>query len=293
MTPLKPLPGTPRPKLAWTGAHGNRLCGDSWGDPSAPPVVLLHGGGQTRHSWRRTALSLAQAGYHAVAYDARGHGDSDWVPSGDYGDAAMAQDLACVLRGIAGAGAAARPVLIGASMGGITGLVATGEAVVQAAALILADVLHTTAPAGFERVRGFMTRHAQGFASLQEAADAIGAYQGARAHRRRSPAGLAKNLRQGADGRLYWHWDPRFLDGREDLAARARRLAQCARRLAVPTLLVRGAHSDVVTDEAVREFLALCPRASHVDVPGAGHMLTGDDNDAFGQMAIGFIRQRT
>ncbi len=291
MTTRKPLPGTPRPLHAWTGAHGNRLCGDTWGDPSAPPVVLLHGGGQTRHSWRRTALSLAQAGFHAVAYDARGHGDSDWVLGGDYGDAAMAQDLACVLCAIGSAGATARPVLIGASMGGITGLVAAGDGVVDAAALILADVVHTTAPAGFERVRGFMTRHAQGFASLEEAADAISAYRGVQPDRRRSPAGLAKNLRQGADGRLYWHWDPRFLDGREDLVARAGRLTRCARRLAAPTLLVRGAESDVVTDEAVREFLALCPRASHVDVAGAGHMLTGDDNDAFGQVAIGFIRR--
>ncbi|MFT3721649.1 alpha/beta fold hydrolase [Pseudorhodoferax sp.] len=271
----------------WSGRHGNRLCGDSWGDPSAPPVVLLHGGGQTRHSWRRTARSLAQAGFHAVAFDARGHGDSDWVDDGDYGEAAMSEDLACVVRALGGA----RPVLIGASMGGITSLAAVGGGVVDAAALILADVAHTTAVDGFERVRAFMTRHAQGFASLEEAAAAIGDYRGGR-RPQGDLAGLAKNLRQAGDGRLYWHWDPRFLDGRgEDMAARRLRLAQCARQVAVPTLLVRGAHSDVVTPEAVREFMALCPHASHIDVAGAGHMLTGDDNDAFGQVAIGFIRR--
>ncbi|MGH6626855.1 MAG: alpha/beta fold hydrolase [Burkholderiaceae bacterium] len=277
---------------AWNGAHENRLCGDSWGDPSAPPVVLLHGGGQTRHAWRHTARHLADAGFYTVAYDARGHGDSDWVADGDYGEAAMAQDLACVLRAIG----AVRPVLIGASMGGITGLVAVGNQVVDAAALILADVAHTTAANGFERVRSFMTRHVHGFASLEEAAEAISAYHGEKPSKLRpagSHRGLAKNLRQGSDGRLYWHWDPRFLDGRGDLVGRGQRLAQCVRQLAVPTLLVRGARSDVVTDEAVREFLALCPHASHVDVAGAGHMLTGDDNDVFGQMAIGFIRQKT
>lgn len=289
MTARKPLPGTPRPTHDWTGAHGNRLCGDSWGDSSAPPVVLLHGGGQTRHAWRRTARQLADAGFHAVTYDARGHGDSDWVLGGDYGEAVMAEDLACVLRAVG----AARPVLIGASMGGITGLVAAGNGVVDAAALILADVAHTTAFDGFERVRAFMTRHAGGFTTLEEAAEAIRAYRGEQAPRQRSPGGLAKNLRQGEDGRLYWHWDPRLLDGRrEDLAARAQRLAQCARQLAVPTLLVRGAHSDVVTQEAVSEFLALCSHASHVDVAGAGHMLTGDDNDAFGRVAIDFMRQK-
>lgn len=285
----QPLPGTPRPMNAWVGAHGNHLRGDCWGDPSAPIVVLLHGGGQTRHAWRHTARALGSAGFYAVAYDARGHGDSDWIPDGGYGDQAMAEDLACVLRTIG----AARPVLIGASMGGITGLVAAGSGVVDAAALILADVAHTTAQDGFARVRSFMARHGQGFASLDEAADAVGAYKGTDDVPRRNPAGLAKNLRQGPDGRLYWHWDPRFLDGREDLAGRAQRLTQCVRQLRVPTLLVRGARSDVVTPQAVREFLALCPYASHVDVAGAGHMLTGDDNDVFGRVALDFIRQNT
>lgn len=268
----------------WMGIHGNRLCADSWGDPSAPPVVLLHGGGQTRHSWRRTARHLAAAGFYAVAFDSRGHGDSQWVDSGDYTEDALVQDLACVVRAIG----TARPVLIGASMGGITSLVAVGDRVVDAAALILADVVHVTAVDGFERIRAFMAGHLHGFASLDEAAAAIGEYRGQK-RRAGHHGGLAKNLRQGCDGRLYWHWDPRFLDGRGDLARRNGRLTQCARQVQAPTLVVRGARSDVVTDEAVREFLTLCPQASRVDVPKAGHMLTGDDNDAFGEVAIRFI----
>src|SRR5690606_6511512 len=104
--------------------------------------------------------------------------------------------------------------------------------------------------------------------------------------------GLAKNLRQDANGRLYWHWDPRFIVGRrEAMAARNVFLRECVREITAPTLLVRGGRSDVVTPEAVREFLELCPQASHVDVAGAGHMLTGDDNDAFGEVAIEFIRK--
>ena len=281
------LANTPATMHSWAGAQQNRLCGDSWGDPDSPAVLLLHGGGQTRHSWQRTARHLAQAGFYAVTFDARGHGDSEWVANGDYGEAAMAQDLACVVRAIG----ATRPVLIGASLGGITSLVALANKMVDASALILADVAHVSTTEGFERVRVFMTRHANGFASLDEAAAAISSYRGG-SQPRGNPRGLAKNLRQGSDGRLYWHWDPRFLEGRkEDLAARNQRLAQYVRQLSVPTLLVRGARSDVVTDEAVREFLALCPHASHVDVAGAGHMLTGDDNDVFGQMAVSFIRQ--
>jgi pimeloyl-ACP methyl ester carboxylesterase len=156
--------------------------------------VLLHGGGQTRHAWRHTARTLAQAGFQALAYDARGHGDSDWVADGHYGEAAMADDLACMLR----AAGLARPVLIGASMGGITGLVATGTGVVDASALILADVAHTTAVQGFERVRDFMSRHAAGFTTLQEAAEAVSAYRGAPAAQPAGAGGgLARNLRQG------------------------------------------------------------------------------------------------
>ncbi|MEN5033115.1 alpha/beta fold hydrolase [Pseudomonas sp. TWI929] len=285
MTLRSPLPGTPIPKHTWIGAHGNRLCGDSWGDPCAAPVVLLHGGGQTRHSWRHTARQLAQAGFHAVAYDARGHGDSSWVEDGDYGEMAMAQDLACVARTLTG-----RPVLIGASMGGMTSLQAAGGGVVEAAALILADVAHLSSGGGVGRVRDFMMRHAEGFASLDEAADAIAYYRGGKRNQA-SPLGLGKNLRRAPDGRLYWHWDPRFLDARGDLNQRAIRLGQCAHRLDVPTLVVRGEHSDVLTREAVGEFLALCPQARSTEVAGAGHMLTGDDNDAFGQVAIDFIRQ--
>ncbi|MFJ4376503.1 alpha/beta fold hydrolase [Pseudomonas japonica] len=285
MTARTALPGTPTPMHCWTGDHGNRLYGDSWGDPSAPPVVLLHGGGQTRHSWRHTARNLARAGFHALAYDARGHGDSQWVEDGDYSEAALARDLACVVRTLA-----APPVLIGASMGGLTSLQAVADGVVEAAALILADVAHRSLGEGVDRVRDFMSRHARGFVSLEEAAEAIAGYRGG-PRSAKGASGVGKNLRRAADGRLYWHWDPRFLDGRDDLHARTVRLGQCARRIAVPTLVVRGEHSDVLSREAVEEFLVLCPVATQVEVAGAGHMLTGDDNDAFGRMAIEFIRR--
>jgi len=270
--------------LCWPGPDGNRLCADAWGDPAAPPVVLLHGGGQTRHAWRHTARRLAEAGLHAVAYDARGHGDSDWVADGDYSEDAMLRDLACVIQAAGGR----PPVLIGASIGGIAALLALGEGVVQASALVLADVVPSVVPAGSQRVRAFMAAHADGFASLDEAAQAIGRYQGA-ARASRNPGGLAKNLRRGADGRLYWHWDPRFLEHRDNLDARRQRLLASACRLAVPTLVVRGGGSDVVSDEGVREFQALNPLVQAADLADTGHMLTGDDNDAFGRMALAFI----
>src|SRR5215210_3479894 len=91
------LPGSPEPMHRWPGTGGVTIAGDSWGDPAGPLVILQHGGGQTRHAWRGTGQRLGSAGYHVVAFDARGHGDSDWAPDGVYGQDAMVDDLCAVL----------------------------------------------------------------------------------------------------------------------------------------------------------------------------------------------------
>ena len=110
------LPGTPEPMHMWPGARGVRIAGDSWGDAAGPLVILQHGGGQTRHAWKNVGELLASAGFHAVAFDARGHGDSDWAPDGTYGQDVMVEDLKCVVAALGNR----RPALVGASMGGGT-----------------------------------------------------------------------------------------------------------------------------------------------------------------------------
>ena len=89
----RPLPGTPEPMHRWEGHGGVRFAGDSWGDPKGPLVLLQHGGGQTRHAWKGAGESARQGGLSRVAFDARGHGDSDWAPDGDYGQDVMVEDL--------------------------------------------------------------------------------------------------------------------------------------------------------------------------------------------------------
>lgn len=129
-----------------------------------------------------------------------------------------------------------------------------------------------------------------GFASLDEAASAIAAYT---RERRRAPTadGLRKNLRQRADGRWYWHWDPRFVDATRNPANRPNGLLEeMAARLTVPTLLIRGSKSDVLTDEGVDAFRRAVPHAQCVDVAGAGHMVAGDRNDAFTGAILDFLR---
>ena len=284
MTAGTRLPGTPDPMHVWRGAGGVGIAGDSWGNPDGPLVLLQHGGGQTRHAWKGAGVTLGAAGYHAVAFDARGHGDSDWAADGVYGQDAMVEDLGCVVAALGGR----RPVLVGASMGGGTSLVAAGEDHVDATALVIVDIAPRVEIDGVDKIQAFMSLKPEGFASLEEVAAAIAAYQPHRV-RPTSLAGLAKNVRLGSDGRYHWHWDPRFRAGTRDLDKREQRLEACARSLRLPTLLVRGGLSDVLSEAGAQNFLQLCPHSEYVNVANAAHMVAGDRNDIFADAVIGFL----
>ncbi|MFN0028599.1 MAG: alpha/beta fold hydrolase [Acidimicrobiales bacterium] len=278
------LPGTPDPMHHWEGTGGVIIAGDSWGDPNGPLVLLQHGGGQTRHAWKGAGETLGAAGYHAVAFDARGHGDSTWAADGTYGMDVMVDDLIAVIDALGGR----RAVLVGASMGGGTSLVAIGEDRVDATALVLVDIGPRIEPEGAEKIQAFMGQKPEGFDSLEEVAEAIASYQ---PHRKRMQNldGLGKNVRLGDDGRYHWHWDPRFRAGRRDLEARRLRLEACASNLSLPTMLVRGGLSDVLSEEGAQAFLELCPHSEYVNVTDAGHMVAGDRNDVFADSVIDFL----
>ncbi len=275
-------------RLTFATPDGLALVADAWGDPANRTVLLMHGGGQTRHAWGGTALALAAHGWYAVSADLRGHGDSDWSPDADYAMEAFARDIVGIARTFA-----RPPVLVGASLSGLAGLLAQGEAEATLfAALVLVDVTPRLDPEGARHILDFMgARVGEGFATLEEAADTIAAYV---PHRTRPNdlRGLAKNLRLHPDGRYRWHWDPRFVTGKRPDAAQAQpdRLFACARALRIPTLLVRGRMSDLVTPEAAEEFLALVPHAKFADVSGAGHMVAGDRNDVFTAAVAEFLR---
>lgn len=265
---------------------GVRLAGERWAsDEHGGVVLLLHGGGQTRHSWTRTAERLVTSGRTAVALDARGHGDSDWHPAQDYTLDGFVGDLigfVCTLG--------RRPALVGASLGGITALVAAAEHPGLARCLVLVDVVVRPEPEGVARIRHFMTARPEGFASLEEVADAIADYNPTRG-RRRDLESLRKNVRQRADGRWYWHWDPAFMrvDDKPQPRIEPERLRIAASRLTIPTLVVRGAQSDVVSDAGLAEMMRLIPHARSVEVKAAGHMLANDDNDVFSARLEAFL----
>ncbi len=273
--------------IEFRGYQGLRLQADAWGNPQDPPVLLLPGGGQTRHAWGDTAARLAEQNWYAVSLDLRGHGASAWAPDGDYTLQAFVADLLGVLAQLRQA-----PVLVGASLGGITGLLTAGEEAPRALrALVLVDIAPRMDPNGVQRIVAFMRGHLDGFSSIEEAAAAVAAYL---PHRRppKDFSGLEKNLRRGEDGRYRWHWDPRFVLGerRPDASQQPERLLAAARRLQIPTLLVRGRMSDVISEESVREFLAAVPHARYADVAEAGHMIAGDRNDLFTQAVCDFLQ---
>jgi non-heme chloroperoxidase len=271
------------------GSDGIELAADVEGPWHGPAVMLLHGGGQTRHAWKGTGGVLAHEGFLSVSLDLRGHGESDWAPDGNYSLDAYAADIIAVVKELG------RPVaLVGASLGGLSSLLALGETLdLDATALVLVDVTPQMSADGRDRIGDFMRANPEGFASVIEAADAVSRYL---PHRPRPAdvSGLTKNLRQGEDGRFYWHWDPAFIAGKfGDTVNDAReRLDAAAASISVPLLLVRGTESEIVSEEDAEAFRRVAPRAEHVEVPRARHMVAGDRNDLFTRSVVEFLVHR-
>lgn len=284
-------------RIAFKGHDGLPLVALDEGPEHGMPVLLAHGGGQNKRAWKGVTSLLAAQGLRAIALDLRGHGESAWCERGAYDVRDFAADIAMIAAGFD-----RKPALIGASLGGLAGLLAEGEiAPGSFASLTLVDVTPTMQAQGVDRVVEFMMARArEGFASPDEAADAIGAYL---PHRpgRKSAAGLTHYLRRKEDGRFYWHWDPAFIEyvlkAREerngaDAEPGSAMLSSAAGRLNLPVHLIRGGSSDLVSPDDVAHFRQLVPHAEFSDISGATHMVVGDQNDAFGGAILGFLMRK-
>jgi non-heme chloroperoxidase len=257
------------------------LVGDVWRrKPTYGTVVLLQGGGQLRQSWTRTASYVHAAGWNVVTFDARGHGDSGWSASGDYSLDAFIGDIAAVASALP-----QQPVLVGASLGGMAALIAQGERRLGRA-LVLADIVISPEVNGIARIASLVADAPERFPSLDEAATYLG---GPRSTGRSSAgaAGLSHMFTQGPDGWWRWRIDRQITDVVQGLDPdRARRAAQAVH---VPTLLVRGSNSDVVSEDGTTEFLQAIPHAHHVRVLGAGHLIVTEANDVFCEQLACFL----
>ena len=270
---------------------GLSIAASSWGSESDPLVILMHGGGQTRHAWGNTGEVLGLSGFHVLAIDLRGHGDSDWHPDGDYSIDAYKSDLVFILNQLGKSAS-----IVGASLGGmvafsLAGDLDNGELV---NALVMVDIGLYPNEKGSDQIINFMQSGNKGFASLEEASEAISGYL---PHRKKPKDnnGLEKNLRLKEDGRYYWHWDPKFIKGRtikKEIDQKAIN-KKVAKNINVPTLLIRGALSNVVTQDEVDDFLLALPHAEFEEIEKASHMIAGDRNDIFAASAIDFLKRIT
>ena len=275
--------------MHFKGHQDIKIAADVWGSNNQELVILLHGGGQTRHAWGDTGKKLAEAGYHSVALDLRGHGDSEWHADGDYSIRAYKDDLVSIINEI---GKPAR--LVGASLGGMASLLLAGDEINSdlCTALIMVDIGIYPDPVGSDRIVSFMLSGEGGFNSLEDVAKSISDYL---PHRKKPKdlEGLKKNLRLKDDGRYYWHWDPRFIrrrPGSQDREGYFDLQLKAAEKVTIPTLLIRGALSDVVTMEDVDYFLSVISHAKFVEIEKAAHMIAGDRNDIFAEEAIKFLK---
>tara|TARA_B100000676_G_scaffold76363_1_gene75915 strand:- start:970 stop:1833 length:864 start_codon:yes stop_codon:yes gene_type:complete len=271
--------------IAFQSSEGFPIAADAYGDPSHDPVLFMHGGGQTRHAWGGAAAALAKHGWYTISMDHRGHGDSGWSEDANYELDYFVEDFHTVQEQIG-----RRMVVCGASLGGRTALLGLGGGNQDlTSALILVDIAPKTEPRGVARIQQFMRANLDGFPDLEAAADAVAAY---REHRSRPKdiSGLKKNLRLKADGRWYWHWDPKYIDRRDrEDPSRVERVREVTPNIKLPTLLIRGGSSDVVSPEGVKDFLELLPTAQFIDVADAGHMVAGDKNDIFTDAVMEFL----
>ena len=272
-------------------SEDREIIASEWGDRVNPLVIMLHGGGQTRHSWKGVAAKIANLGFHVIAHDLRGHGESFWDSDGDYTFDAHRDDLVRIIQQLG-----KKANLVGASLGGMISLSLAGhvEESKHCSGLIMVDIGMRPNDEGSDRIVEFMRSGAKGFASVEEAADAVSGYLPHR-ERPKDISGLKKNLRLKEDGRYYWHWDPLFLTDRTGMGEvreeRFKQLENSAKRIAVPTLLVQGALSDILTNKEKEEFLNAVPHAKFAEIQQATHMVVGDKNDIFAEAIVDFLSE--
>ena len=272
-------------------SSGLNIAASSWGRDSDPLVILLHGGGQTRHAWGETGEKLSQNGFYVLSLDLRGHGDSDWHPNGEYGVDNYKKDIVSILKEIKKPAA-----FIGASLGGMTSLSIAGDPELREKcwALVMVDIGLYHNLEGSPEIVEYMHSGSEGFASIEEAAESVANYLPHR-KRPRDNRGLEKNLRLKDDGRYYWHWDPRFLDSRpkdipEDYKEKQKSFAKVVE---TPTLLIKGAMSNILTQNEVDDFLEVITHSEFVEIKDAAHMVAGDRNDIFAAAAIDFLENHS
>jgi esterase len=242
-----------------------------WGNEGLRSMLFLHGGALTAHTWDLCCLALRDE-FHCIAFDQRGHGDSDWAPDADYSIAAQREDV----RGFVKQLGLDRFVLVGMSMGAINALAFAIHYAERLSHLVLIDAGPEVRRPGSRRIRDFVNGGA-----TPESLDAI-IERALAFNPRRDPKilrrSLMHNLRQQTDGTWVWKYDRRrFRQMGETHSAERRKLADSLVNVTCPTLVVRGAESDVFHEEDAERLAKNLPDGRYVSIPRAGHTVQGDN----------------
>jgi pimeloyl-ACP methyl ester carboxylesterase len=243
-----------------------------WGNDGLRPLLFLHGGALTAHTWDLCCLALRDE-FHCIALDQRGHGDSDWAPDADYSIAAQREDVRGFVDELGLDGFA----LAGMSMGAINALAFAIHYPERLSALVLIDAGPEVRRRGSSRIRDFVNGGAEP-ATLEAIIERALAFNPRRDPKilRRS---LMHNLRQGHDGTWTWKYDRRRFQqmDRDTHSSERRGLADGLANVTCPTLVVRGAESDVFHEEDAERLAQRLPDGRYVTIPMAGHTVQGDN----------------
>jgi esterase len=255
-----------------------------WGDRDAPPIVLLHGGHQSAHSWDLVSLHLAQH-YHVLALDQRGHGDSEWARDVEYTNHTMSLDALAFLDAMG----LRKPILIGHSMGGRNGMLLTRHDPSRLRALVIVDVGPELSDRGRAAIAGFVQEN-QEFEDLEHFVANVRKYDPyrPRAHIERT---VKYNMLQRADGKYVSKCDatPRRLGLVRGSGPLENITLDDAQAFDLPVLLVRGANSRILTPEGADRFRDALPRGSLVTVPECGHNVHSQNTKGFIEAVEGFL----
>jgi pimeloyl-ACP methyl ester carboxylesterase len=262
-----------------------------WGPSVAPPVVCLHGGGQTAYMYEELGSAL-RATHHVLAPDLPNHGDSDPLPDDLWGR----EHLAATIPPLLDEFGLQRAVLVGASLGGLASISFAAEHPDRLVGIVLIDIGHRLEDEGVQKIMDFMRAH-ESFGSLEEAADFIAGYLPYRKSFR--PENLKRNLRQRADGRWIWKHgmgrrSQRQLEttGAElDWKSIMTGVAEDAAGIDVPVLLLRGGASDVLSGDAAEELMRILRHGRLETVEKAGHLAAGDNPHSTVGLVKGFLAQ--
>ncbi len=266
---------------------GLRLHYADWGAPASPSVLLLHGFAQSGRSFDFVSLALCDR-FRVVALDLRGHGDSDWSPSADYRRSSHVADVEAVIEELGLAPVA----IVGLSLGGTIGYLLAASRPQLVRALVIVDIAPRVEPAGASRVRGFVEGR-DSFGSLEEMVSSVRAFRPGRTDEQLLGSVL-RNARRQEDGTYTWKYDSamrrpeaRPKAGPEEEAL----LWDALKAIGCPTLVVRGADSDIVSTASMTEMIRSIPNARGVEVPSAGHLVPGDNPAGFIEVIGPFLSE--